>query len=410
MIQCNENYLKLQRRYLFREIAERVEEYQDANPGGKIIKLGIGDVTEPLAPSVAEAMHEAVDEMSEPATFRGYGPEQGYDFLRGAIVEHDYRDRGIYVERDEIFISDGSKCDTANILDILSADSVVALADPVYPVYVDTNVMAGRTGHVDAKGQYDGIYYLPCTAENGFVPDLPSRKVDIIYLCCPNNPTGTTLTRKQLKLWVDYALENMAIILFDAAYEAYVREPRVPHSIYEVDGAKRVAIEFRSFSKSAGFTGTRCAFTVVPKEIVAVSGQGRPESLNRLWNRRQTTKFNGVSYITQRGAAAVYTERGRRETQALVDYYLGNADIIRDTLTTLGLDVYGGINAPYIWVKTPGGMKSWDYFQKVLEELNVVITPGGGFGPSGEGYVRFSAFGSRDDVEEAMERFRRGGI
>jgi LL-diaminopimelate aminotransferase len=407
MIQCNENYLKLQGRYLFREIDQRVREFHEAKPNKKIISLGIGDVTRPLTPAVIEAMHEAVNEMADPGRFRGYGPEQGYGFLREAIFDNDYYQKGIHVELDEIFISDGSKCDTANILDVISQENSVALTDPVYPVYVDTNVMAGRTGDADAKGQYEGIHYLPCTADNGFVPPLPDRKVDMIYLCYPNNPTGTTLTRKQLKQWVDYALESMALILFDAAYESYIREPRIPHSIYEIEGARKVAIEFRSFSKTAGFTGVRCAFAVVPKDLVCFTRDNRQHRLRDLWSRRQSTKFNGVSYITQRAAEAVYSIDGREETRALVDYYLENADIIRDTLSSIGLEVYGGVNAPYVWVRTPDNMESWDYFQKALEEMYVVVTPGSGFGPSGEGYVRFSAFASREDVEEAMHRFRK---
>jgi LL-diaminopimelate aminotransferase len=409
MIHCNQNYQKLQGRYLFREIARRVDEYEQNHPTKDIIRLGIGDVTLPLSPTVIEAMHEAVRDMSKHVTFVGYGPEQGYDFLRDAIVEHEYYQRGIHVELDEIFVSDGSKCDTANILDIVDRDNTVALTDPVYPVYVDTNVMAGRTGYADEKGQYEGIVYLPCTAENHFVPELPDRKVDIIYLCYPNNPTGTVLTAKQLEQWVEYALENMAVIFFDAAYASYIREPRIPHSIYEIPDARRVAIEFRSFSKSAGFTGVRCAYTVVPKDLVGLTLDGHPQPLNPLWNRRQTTKFNGVSYISQRAAAATYTEQGREEVRGLVDYYMENAGLIRNTLLGLGLEVYGGVNAPYVWVKAPSGMNSWDYFQKILDYQNVVVTPGSGFGPSGEGYVRFSAFGMREQVEEAMDRFRSKG-
>jgi LL-diaminopimelate aminotransferase len=410
MLQCNENYLKLQGRYLFREIAKRIDDFQKKNPKNEIIKLGIGDVTLPLTSSVIKAMHNAVDEMSDAEAFKGYGPEQGYDFLREAIVKHDYSSHGIFIEKDEIFISDGSKCDTANILDIFALGNKVALTDPVYPVYVDTNVMLGRTGHLDAEGKYEGIYYLPCTEENGFMPAIPPWKVDIIYLCYPNNPTGTTLTRKQLKQWVDYARENKSVILFDAAYESYIREPRIPHSIYEIEGARECAIEFRSFSKNAGFTGLRCAFTVVPKDISVLTTEGRKQSLNQLWNRRQTTKFNGVSYITQRAAAAVYSDSGMDETKGLVNYYLENADLIRDTLSEIGLSVYGGINAPYIWVKTPNNMGSWDYFQKVLDDMNIVVTPGSGFGASGEGFVRFSAFNSHENVKKAMQRFQEHGV
>ena len=413
MIHSNQNYSKLQGRYLFREIARRVDDFQKSQPadrpGKRIIKLGIGDITEPLAPAVIEAMHEAVDDMADRDTFMGYGPEQGYDFLRKAIVDNDYRLRGVHIDPDEVFVSDGSKCDTANILDIFDNNSVVALTDPVYPVYVDTNVMVGRTGGIDSEGRYEGIVYIPCTAENNFIPDLPENHVDIIYLCYPNNPTGTALTAKQLQRWVDYAIENNAVIFFDAAYESYITEPRIPHSIYEIDGARRVAIEFRSFSKSAGFTGVRCAFTVVPKELICRTPDGRPQEMNALWNRRQTTKFNGVSYITQRAAAATYTPEGRQQVGKLVDFYLENASLIRETLTTIGLEVYGGVNSPYLWVKTPNNMTSWDYFQDVLEKKRVVITPGSGFGPSGEGYVRFSAFASRDDIDDAMERFDRYG-
>jgi LL-diaminopimelate aminotransferase len=409
-MQCNENYLKLQGRYLFREIAKRVDDFQKQNPKKEIIRLGIGDVTLPLTPSVIKAMHRAVDEMANADTFKGYGPEQGYDFLRQAVVKHDYGSRGVFIEPDEVFISDGSKCDTANILDIFALDNIVALADPVYPVYLDTNVMLGRTGYPNVEGKYEGIQYLPCTEQNGFAPEIPSERADIIYLCYPNNPTGTTLTEKQLKLWVDYAMENSSIILYDAAYEAYIREPRIPHSIYEIPGALECAIEFRSFSKTAGFTGIRCAFTVVPKSLMTITLEGKRQSLNQLWNRRQTTKFNGVSYITQRAAEAVYSEEGIRETKALVDYYLENAGVIRETLSDIGLSVFGGISAPYIWVATPKRMGSWDYFQKILEEVNVVVTPGSGFGPSGEGYVRFSAFNSHENVERAMKRFEKFGI
>jgi len=410
MIHCNQNLQKLKGRYLFKEVSQRVQEFKLTNPKKKVINLGIGDVTQPLTPTIVQAMHDAVDDMSNANTFRGYGPYEGYTFLREVILEHDYYTHGIYVELDEIFVSDGSKCDVSNILDIISNDSTVAVTDPVYPVYVDANVIAGRTGNCDAKGCYEGIHYLPCTSENMFVPELPNRKVDIIYLCYPNNPTGTVLTKTQLQRWVDYALENKSVIFFDAAYEAYIREPRIPHSIYEINGARKVAIEFRSFSKNAGFTGVRCAYTVIPKELFCFGMEGKRKLLSECWYRRQSTKFNGVSYITQRAAAAVYTEQGIQETKALVDYYLENAHIIRETLSSVGLEVHGGFNAPYIWVRTPNDIESWDYFQSVLEKMNVVVTPGSGFGPSGEGYVRFSAFGSRENIEEAMQRFRKDGV
>lgn len=406
-MQCNDNYLKLKGRYLFREVAKKVEEFKNNNPKAKVISLGIGDVKLPLPKTVINAMHKAVDDMADADTFKGYGPEQGYDFLREAIIKNDYYSHDVFIEKDEIFISDGSKCDTANILDIFSIDNVVALTDPVYPVYVDTNVMIGRTGEIDADGRYKGIVYLPCTEENSFSPEIPSSRVDIIYLCYPNNPTGTTLTVKQLKQWVDYAIENHSVILFDAAYEAYIREPRIPHSIYEIPGARECAIEFRSFSKTAGFTGVRCAYTVVPKDLYATLSDWKRVQLNSLWNRRQTTKFNGVSYITQRAAEATYSEKGKGEVKALIEYYLNNADLIHDTLSDIGLTVYGGISAPYLWVKTPKKMSSWEYFDKILEEINVVVTPGSGFGPSGEGFVRFSAFNTYENVKEAMQRFKK---
>jgi len=407
MIHINENYIKLPGSYLFSDIAKKVNEFKTANPDAAVIRLGIGDVTRPLPPACIEAMHKAVDEMSKADTFRGYGPEQGYDFLVDAIVTNDYKTRGLDIQADEIFVSDGSKSDTGNIGDILGTDNIVAITDPVYPVYVDTNVMAGRAGELNKDGKWSNIVYLPCTAENDFVPDLPTSNVDIIYLCYPNNPTGTTLTKSQLKIWVDYALENKALILFDSAYEAFITEEDVPHSIYEIEGAKKVAIEFRSFSKTAGFTGTRCAYTVIPKELVGYTSKGEEVSLNRLWNRRHTTKFNGVPYIIQRAAEACYSVEGKQQVRQTIDFYLNNAKIIREGLTAQGLQVYGGINSPYIWVKTPNGMTSWEFFDYLLKELNIVGTPGVGFGPSGEGYLRLTAFGTLENTKEAVERLKK---
>jgi len=406
MAKVNDNYLKLKAGYLFPEIGRRVAAFSQANPDARIIRLGIGDVTEPLAPAVIEAMHAAVDEMATGASFRGYGPEQGYDFLREQIVEHDYKSRGVQVAADEVFISDGSKCDTGNILDIFGADNVVAVTDPVYPVYVDTNVMAGRTGDGDDQGRYAGLVYLPVTSENGFVPPLPSTPVDLIYLCYPNNPTGTVATRETLKRWVDYARANDAVILFDAAYEAYITDPTIPHSIYEIEGAREVAIEFRSFSKTAGFTGVRCAFTVVPKELTGTTADGKRQALHPLWNRRQTTKFNGVSYVVQRAAAAAYSAAGRQQVRATIEFYLTNARLLVEGLKQAGIEVYGGVNAPYVWLKTPGNTTSWDFFDRLLQRGHLVGTPGSGFGAAGEGYFRLSAFNSRANVEEALVRFR----
>jgi len=402
----NENFLKLRASYLFTEIAGRVREFQARNPEARIIRLGIGDVTRPLTPAVIRALHEAVDEMGRVETFRGYGPEPGYEFLTGLIAERDYGARGVRIAPDEIFVSDGAKSDTANIQEIFAPDSVVALTDPVYPVYVDANVMAGRSGGPDAEGRYAGFVYLPCTAANNFQPELPDRHVDLIYLCYPNNPTGAVMTREALRSWVDYARSAGAVLLYDAAYEAYIRDPAIPRSIYEIDGAREVAIEFKSFSKTAGFTGTRCAFTVVPKELEGRTAGGEPVSLNPLWLRRQSTKFNGAPYIVQKAAAAVYSEAGQREVRGLIDHYMENARIIREGLEAAGLTVYGGRNAPYIWVKTPPGVGSWDFFDKLLNEAHVVGTPGSGFGPSGEGYFRLTAFGQRSEAQEAVERIK----
>lgn len=408
MVRVNENYLRLPGSYLFAEIGRRVAKYKEEHPDANVIRLGIGDVTRPLPQSVIKNLHEAVDEMADEKTFMGYGPEQGYGFLIKKAIEYDYNPLGIQLDEDEVFISDGSKCDTGNIQEIFGIDNTVAVTDPVYPVYIDTNVMAGRAGILDENGKFDKIVYLPCNAENNFIPALPKEKVDMIYLCYPNNPTGMTLSREELKKWVDYARENKAVILYDGAYEAYIQEEDVPHSIYEIEGAKEVAIEFRSFSKNAGFTGTRCAYTVVPKTVKAYTESGEAVSLNKLWNRRQTTKFNGVSYIIQKGAAAVYTEEGQKQIKELIDYYMTNAKIIRQGLLSLGLQVFGGINAPYIWLKTPNNMDSWAFFDKLLNEVNIVGTPGVGFGPSGQGYFRLTAFGSRESTTEAIERLKTG--
>jgi len=405
MAYINENFLKLTAGYLFPEIGRRVKKFCEANPAAKVIRLGIGDVTEPLAPAIRRAMHAAVDELADAKTFRGYGPEQGYDFLRDAIADNDFKARGAHVDADEIFVSDGSKCDSGNILDIFGHDNRIAVLDPVYPVYVDTNVMAGHTGAANAQGRYEGLVYLPVTAENNFVPELPKEPVDLIYLCYPNNPTGVVATKEMLQKWVEYAHRHQSLILFDAAYEAYITDPSIPHSIYEIEGARDVAIEFRSFSKTAGFTGVRCAFTVVPKSLQGKTRDGRTTEVHALWNRRHCTKFNGVSYPVQRGAAAVYSPEGKQEIRSTIDFYLENARLIREGLTNLGISVYGGVHAPYVWLKTPGGQSSWDFFDRLLSETHLVGTPGSGFGSSGEGYFRLSAFNSRENVEEAVRRF-----
>ncbi len=406
MALINDNYLKLKAGYLFPEIGRRVRAFAEANPSAKVIRLGIGDVTRPLPPAILKAFHDAVDDLARVETFAGYGPEQGYDWLIDTIIAKSYNPLGVTLKTTEMFISDGSKCDCANILDIFALDNAVAIGDPVYPVYNDTNVMIGRTGEADEKGYYQGIVYMPCTEANHFIPALPTEKVDIIYLCFPNNPTGAVATAAELKKWVEFALANDAIILFDAAYEAFITEPGYPHSIYEIEGAKRCAIEFRSFSKTAGFTGVRCGLVVVPEELEGKTSSGERYSLNKLWLRRQTTKFNGASYPVQRAAAAVYSNEGWRQTREIIDYYMENARIIREGMKEAGLTVYGGVNAPYIWLKTPNGMSSWDFFDKLLTECNVVGTPGSGFGPAGEGYFRLSAFGNRDNVEEAVERIK----
>lgn len=406
MALVNENYLRLHGRYLFSEIARKVSVFKTIHPEAKLIPMGIGDVTKPLAGAVIDAMHQAVNEMSVAKTFRGYGPEQGYRFLVEKIIEFDFESRGIHLDPDEVFVSDGCKSDMGNIGGILANDNVVAVTDPVYPVYVDTNVMDGRSGLLNENGSWSNIVYLPCTAENDFIPALPERPVDIIYLCFPNNPTGTTLTKAELKQWVDFAVSTGALILFDAAYEAFITEKNVPHSIYEIEGAKQCAIEFRSFSKTAGFTGLRCGYTVVPKEVLTIARSGEKAALNALWNRRQTTKFNGVSYVTQKAAEAVFSPEGQKQCKENIAYYLENAAIIRNSLIGMGLGVFGGVNAPYIWFKTPEGLGSWKFFDRMLNETNVIGTPGVGFGPSGEGYLRLTAFGSREDTLEAMIRLK----
>lgn len=403
MYKINENYLKLPGSYLFSTIGKKVSAYTAANPDKKVIRLGIGDVTLPLAPAVIEAMHRAVDEMADAATFKGYAPDLGYEFLRSAIAQQDYKARGVDIAIDEIFISDGAKSDSGNIGDIFALDNRIAVCDPVYPVYVDTNAMSGRTGEYEAdKERWSNVIYMPCTAENDFVPQLPSETPDLIYICCPNNPTGTAMKKDQLQKWVDFALEKGAVIIYDAAYEAYISEEDVPHTIYECEGAKKCAIEMRSFSKNAGFTGTRLGFTVIPKELTCDG-----VSLNSLWARRHGTKFNGAPYIIQRAGEAVYSEEGKKQTREQIQYYMNNAKIIREGLTGAGYTVYGGVNAPYIWLKTPDQMTSWEFFDYLLENLNIVGTPGSGFGPSGEGYFRLTAFGSLENTKEAMERLRK---
>jgi LL-diaminopimelate aminotransferase len=406
MATINSNFLKLKAGYLFPEIARRVKAYTEANPdkSARIIRCGIGDVTEPLPAAVVKAMHEGVDEMATREGFKGYGPEQGYEFLRQAIVDHQFADLGI--SADEVFISDGSKCDTGNILDIFGKGNVIAITDPVYPVYVDTNVMAGNTGDADEKGAYEGLLYLPCNAANGFVADVPAAKADLIYLCFPNNPTGAVATRSQLEAWVKYAKANDAIILFDAAYEAFIQDPEIPHSIFEIEGARDCAIEFRSFSKNGGFTGVRCAYIVIPKTVSGKSDTGERIPLHQLWSRRHSTKFNGASYPVQKGAAAVFSPEGRAQVSALIEHYMGNAKLLREAAAAAGLPVFGGENAPYVWVGCPAGLSSWDMFDKMLGEAQVVITPGSGFGSAGEGYFRISAFNSRANVEEVCRRLK----
>ena len=392
----NENFLKLQDSYLFSTIAKKVAKFTEENPEKEIIKLGIGDVTRPIVPACIEAMHKAVDEIGTKEGFKGYGPEQGYDFLRDAIVKNDYKSRGIDVKKDEIFVSDGAKCDCGNIVDIFGKENKVAITDPVYPVYLDTNIMSGRD-----------VIYLPVTAKNNFMPEIPKEKVDMIYLCFPNNPTGTVLTKEELKKWVDYAKANNSVILYDAAYEAFITEEKIPHSIYEVEGAKEVAIEFKSYSKTAGFTGVRCAYVVIPKELKGYTKDGKGISYNKLWNRRTCTKFNGVSYIVQRAAEATYSEKGKKEIKENINYYLENAKIIKKGLEKAGFTCYGGVNSPYVWLKVPDGMTSWEFFDELLEKANVVGTPGSGFGPHGEGYFRLTAFGTKENTIKAIERIKK---
>ncbi len=402
----NENFLKLPGSYLFSDIAKRVQQFKNEHPDVELIRLGIGDVTRPLPQACIEAMHKAVDEMTSSATFHGYGPEQGYDFLRKAIVENDFKSRGIDIDESEVFVSDGAKSDTGNIVDILAVGNKVGVTDPIYPVYIDSNVMAGRAGEYGSNGYWSNITYLPCVEENGFKPQIPDHRLDMVYLCYPNNPMGTVLSKEELKNWVDYARKNDNIILFDAAYEAFITEEGIPHSIYEIEGAKKVAIEFRSFSKTAGFTGVRCGYTVVPKELAAATADGRRVGLNAIWNRRQCTKFNGASYITQRAAEAIFTPEGKKQVRETIEYYLENARIMREGLKAAGLEVYGGVNSPYLWLKTPEGVGSWEFFDRLLNEAHVVGTPGAGFGPAGEGYLRLTAFGTHEDCIEAMKRIK----
>ena len=406
MALVNEHFLKLPNNYLFSDIAKKVNAFKVSHPKTDLIRLGIGDVTRPLPQASIEAMHKAVDELANKETFHGYGPEQGYDFLIDAVIRNDYAPRGVYLEPGEVFISDGAKSDTGNIGDILRHDNSIGVTDSIYPVYIDSNVMCGRAGILE-DGRWSNVVYLPCLSENNFVPEIPDRRIDILYLCYPNNPTGTVISKAELKKWVNYALENDTLILYDAAYEAYIQDPDIPHSIYEIKGAKKVAIEFRSFSKTAGFTGVRCGYTVVPKELTAATLEGERIPLNRMWNRRQCTKFNGTSYITQRGAEAIYTPEGKKQVKAIIQYYMANARIMKEALESTGLKVFGGENAPYLWVKTPGEVNSWKFFEQMLYEANVVGTPGVGFGPSGEGYIRLTAFGERADCEEAMKRIRK---
>ncbi|MDY5125467.1 MAG: LL-diaminopimelate aminotransferase [Prevotella sp.] len=405
MALVNEHFLKLPNNYLFADIAKKVNAFRVSHPRDKVISLGIGDVTRPLCSAVIEAMHKAVDEMANTATFRGYGPEHGYDFLREAIIKNDFLPRGIHLDPNEIFINDGAKSDTGNIQELVRWDNSIGVTDPIYPVYIDSNVMIGRAG-VLKDGKWSNVTYMPCNAENNFVPQLPEKRVDIIYLCYPNNPTGTVITREELKKWVNYAIKNDTLIFYDAAYEAYIQDPDIPHSIYEIKGARKVAIEFHSYSKTAGFTGVRCGYTIVPKELMATTLDGQKVPLNPMWNRRQCTKFNGTSYISQRAAEAIYTPEGKKQVKETIKYYMDNATLMRQTLIKLGFEVFGGENAPYIWIKTPDGMPSWKFFDRMLYEAHVVCTPGVGFGPSGEGYARLTAFGEHEQCMEAMERLK----
>lgn len=407
MTYINEDFLKLPGAYLFSEIAQKVTAFKTQHPEADVISLGIGDVTQPLIPAVTEALHRAADEMAHAETFRGYGPERGYGFLRKAIVENDFLTRGIEISEDEVFVNDGAKSDTGNFQELLGKDVRIAVTDPIYPVYIDSNVMGGRTGELGADGHWSNVVYMPCCAENGFVPALPQEDVDVIYLCYPNNPTGTTLSREELQRWVDYALEHDALIFYDAAYEAYIQDDSIPHSIYEIEGARRVAVEFHSFSKTAGFTGIRCGYTVVPHDVTASTKDEQRIALNPVWNRRQSTKFNGTSYLSQRAAEAIYTPSGKQQTKQAIDYYMQNARMMRETLTDMGLEVYGGTDAPYLWIRTPKGMTSWQFFDEMLHKACVVCTPGAGFGPAGEGYVRLTAFGQHEATKDALERIKR---
>lgn len=404
MALVNEHFLKLPDNYFFSDLEKRVNLFKVTHPKADIIRLGTGDVILPLPHACTEAMRKAVGEMENEATFHGYGPEQGYHFLIEAIIKNDYATRGVRLEASEIFVSDGTKGDTGNIGDILRHDNSIGVTDPIYPVYIDTNVACGRAGELEEDGKWSNVVYMPCLMENDFIPHLPEQRVDILYLCYPNNPTGTVLSKSELKKWVNYAIENDTLIIFDAAYEAYIQDPDIPHSIYEIKGAKKVAIEFRSFSKTAGFTGVRCGYTVIPKEVTATTATGERVALNALWNRRQCTKFNGTSYITQRGAEAIYSKEGKQQVRETIDYYMENARIMREGLTAAGIQVFGGKNAPYLWVKTPEGFTSWQFFDHLLNEANIVSTPGVGFGPSGEGYLRLTAFGQREDCIEAIQR------
>lgn len=407
MSHINEDFLKLPGAYLFSEIAKKVSAFKAEHPGADVISLGIGDVTQPLIPAVTEALHKAADEMANRDTFRGYGPERGYDFLRRAIVENDFHARGIDMSEDEVFVNDGAKSDTGNFQELLGRDVRIAVTDPIYPVYIDSNVMGGRTGELMADGHWSNVVYMPCSAENGFTPELPKEPVDVIYLCYPNNPTGTTLPREELRRWVDYALEHDALIFYDAAYEAYIQNEDIPHSIYEIEGARRVAVEFHSFSKTAGFTGIRCGYTVVPREVAATANDGRRIELNPVWNRRQSTKFNGTCYLSQRAAEAIYTQEGKEQIKETIGYYMQNARLMRETLSGMGLEVYGGTDAPYLWVRTPKGMTSWQFFDEMLHKACVVCTPGAGFGPAGEGYIRLTAFGQHEATKEALKRINK---
>ena len=406
MALVNEHFLKLPDYYLFAEIAKKVNVFKVTHPKANVISLGIGDVTQPLAPAVVEAIHRATDELATQASFRGYGPVQGYDFLRDAILKHDFMSRGIHLERDEIFVNDGAKSDTGNIQELIRWDNSIGVTDPIYPVYIDSNAMIGRSGVVK-DGRWTNVIYFPCTKENGFVPQLPNRRVDVIYLCYPNNPTGTVISKEELTKWVNYALNNDALIFFDAAYEAYIQDKHIPHSIYEIKGALKCAIEFRSYSKTAGFTGVRCGYTVVPHELTAATLEGKRISMNALWYRRQSTKFNGASYISQRAAEAIYTPEGKQQVRQTINYYMQNARMILTTLRRLGYEAYGGENAPYIWAKTPNGHSSWQFFEELLYGAHVVCTPGVGFGPSGEGFIRFSAFNSHENTEDALRRIEK---